>query len=405
MKIQNIKEEQLRISVIVPIYKVEKYLDDCIQSIRQQTYKNLEIILVDDGSPDLCPQMCDLYAKEDCRIKVIHKKNGGLVGARKSGVAMATGDYVAYVDGDDWIDCQLLENMIQVASKTLADMICCLGYYKEYEDGRRIEIKQSGIDSYVKCDDFETKLFPHFICLDEFYSSDLPATLCCYMFKRELICENQKLVSDKIVTGEDMTCLFRCFLKAESVATIDWSGYHYRQRNDSILHTRSEARYEELNILYHETMEAIELSRYNNDILKKKLCLWMYFAIMISCAEKLFKKNCGYLFPYPQVKNGSRLIIYGAGVMGQQLFYSLKECKDFDVVGWSDKGWESYKKRGLPVIAPVDILKLEYDYLVISVTRKALLNQVERELLELGIEKSKIAVLDEKLFIQDNLPF
>ena len=92
------------ISVIVPIYNVEKYLDKCVDSIINQTYKNLEIILVDDGSPDNCPKMCDDYAKKDSRIKVVHKENGGLSDARNAGMKVATGEYVSFIDSDDWID-------------------------------------------------------------------------------------------------------------------------------------------------------------------------------------------------------------------------------------------------------------------------------------------------------------
>ena len=92
------------ISVIVPVYKVEKYLDRCVESIVNQTYKNLEIILVDDGSPDNCPAMCDAWAKKDSRIKVIHKENGGLSDARNAGMRLASGEYICFVDSDDWMD-------------------------------------------------------------------------------------------------------------------------------------------------------------------------------------------------------------------------------------------------------------------------------------------------------------
>lgn len=92
------------ISVIVPVYKVEKYLDECVESIVNQTYRNLEIILVDDGSPDNCPQMCDDWAKRDARIRVIHKENGGLSSARNAGLDVCTGEYISFIDSDDWLE-------------------------------------------------------------------------------------------------------------------------------------------------------------------------------------------------------------------------------------------------------------------------------------------------------------
>ena len=98
-----------KISVIVPVYKTEQYLNRCVQSITDQTYKNLEIILVDDGSPDNCPEMCDQWAKKDERIKVIHKRNGGLSSARNAGLDSATGDYIMFADSDDWMEPDMAE--------------------------------------------------------------------------------------------------------------------------------------------------------------------------------------------------------------------------------------------------------------------------------------------------------
>lgn len=113
------------ISVIVPIYKVEAYLNQCIESIVNQSYEDLEIILVDDGSPDKCPQMCDEWAKKDSRIKVIHKQNGGLSDARNAGLDIAKGDFIAFVDSDDWILPTMYERMLNVICEEQADICAC----------------------------------------------------------------------------------------------------------------------------------------------------------------------------------------------------------------------------------------------------------------------------------------
>lgn len=112
-----------KVSVIVPIYNVEKYLDNCVQSILRQTYRNLEIILVDDGSPDGCPQMCDRYAGQDGRIRVIHKENGGLGDARNAGVREAAGKYLLFVDSDDRIREDLVSITVEAAEKAQADLV------------------------------------------------------------------------------------------------------------------------------------------------------------------------------------------------------------------------------------------------------------------------------------------
>ena len=115
------------ISVIVPIYNVEKYLDRCVDSIINQTYKNLEIILVDDGSPDNCLAICDSWAEKDRRIKVIHKENGGVSSARNSALDIASGDYIGFVDSDDWIEPDMYEILIKNAKKYDADISRCAG--------------------------------------------------------------------------------------------------------------------------------------------------------------------------------------------------------------------------------------------------------------------------------------
>ena len=113
------------ISVIVPIYKVEAYLDECVKSIISQTHKQLEIILVDDGSPDGCPAMCDAWAEKDSRIRVVHKENGGVSDARNAGIDAATGDYIAFVDSDDWIVPEMYEKMLAALRTENADICAC----------------------------------------------------------------------------------------------------------------------------------------------------------------------------------------------------------------------------------------------------------------------------------------
>ena len=122
-----------KISVIVPVYNTEKYLNRCIESIINQTYKNLEIILVDDESPDNCPAMCDEWAEKDSRIRVIHKKNGGLARARNSGLEIISGSYYLFTDSDDWLDSDMIEFLYKLITSRNADMARC-GFYFNYEE-------------------------------------------------------------------------------------------------------------------------------------------------------------------------------------------------------------------------------------------------------------------------------
>lgn len=128
------------ISVIIPVYGVERYLDRCVRSVVGQTYQRLDIVLVDDGSPDACPAMCDAWAKRDARIRVVHKANGGLSSARNAGLDVATGDLIGFVDSDDWIDSTMYQTMVAwMRGHEDADVVMC-GTMREYEDGRHEQV-------------------------------------------------------------------------------------------------------------------------------------------------------------------------------------------------------------------------------------------------------------------------
>lgn len=145
------------ISIIVPVYNVEAYIHQCIKSIIEQSYKNLEIILVDDGSKDKSGKICDDYARKDKRIKVIHKKNGGLSDSRNAGITVATGKYIAFVDSDDWIEKNMYEKMYNECEKFGAD-ICICGFFREYKDktisecnfGERVYDTESALEELIK---------------------------------------------------------------------------------------------------------------------------------------------------------------------------------------------------------------------------------------------------------------
>lgn len=391
------------ISIIITVYNIEKYLEECIVSVCNQTYENIEIILVNDGSTDGSWDICKKYNYLDKRVHIIEKENGGTVSARKVGVEKACGEYILYIDGDDWIEPDFVEKLAKKTTKNV-DIVLSLGCYREYPDNRTIEIKNSLKEEYIKKDFFEEKIFPYFICEDEFYSSHIPVALCFHLFKREFYINIQQSVSNQISIGEDMSCLFRCLLHAESIAILDYSGYHYRQHENSVTHVFTEKKQQSLSLLYRETKNEILNSEYNHEMLLRKLNYWMYFAFMTTDVKRLWKNNANYLFPYTTVKKGSRILIYGAGIFGQQIITALKDNPDYNVVGWLDKGWESYSKSGLDVLPPASALKIDFDYIIISVTRKLIVTQIENELIEMGIPKQKIAEFDLSVLTAENLP-
>ncbi|MGP1459012.1 MAG: glycosyltransferase family 2 protein [Treponema sp.] len=236
------------LSIIVPIYNVEKYLDQCIQSILRQTFENFELILVDDGSPDSCPAICDMYAKQDSRVRVIHKPNGGLVSARKSGLSTATGLYIAYVDGDDWISPDMYEVMLNTAIINDADIVVT-GYCEEYES--RSVVHPNPAPAGVYKDTALKKLTETMLYTGIFYEQDVIPALWNKMFKRALLLKNQYKVSDIIRMGEDAACTYPCLLDAKCVVIDkDFYPYHYRIIENSMTHTFDPLYFERLKSLF-----------------------------------------------------------------------------------------------------------------------------------------------------------
>jgi len=215
------------LSIIVPIYKTEQYLSQCIDSILNQTFKDFELILVDDGSPDKCPVICDNYAKKDKRIKVIHKQNGGLVSARKAGLAQATGQYIGFVDSDDWIKLDMYEKMCRVAKTSNADIAICriILVYDDYNVNYNEYIKSG----YYNKQQLIEKVYPKMICTDKFYNFGLSPAVWCKIFKKDILDKNLPHVHNDITVGEDTVCSYPCLLDAESVVIIDDYLYYYRQ--------------------------------------------------------------------------------------------------------------------------------------------------------------------------------
>lgn len=220
------------ISIIVPIYKVEKYLDECIKSIINQTYRDLEIILVDDGSPDNCPAICDKYARQDSRIKVIHKENGGLVSARKAGLNAATAEYACFVDGDDWIEKDMYSLIADEIAENHADCVITQFYFDYPGKAEKSEYKLN--KPFYSRSEIENEIFPTMLFDNRYYCFGIFP--CCWtkVFRRELLKKHLTQTDNRIRIGEDIAFTYPCLMECESLSFIDRPLYHYRLNPDSM---------------------------------------------------------------------------------------------------------------------------------------------------------------------------
>lgn len=212
------------ISVVVPIYNVELYLDGCVSSIAAQSYENLEMILVDDGSPDGCPAICDAWAKRDSRVKVIHKKNGGLSDARNAGMAAASGEYICFIDSDDRLDREYLQTLYRAMTRLNADIAECGISYVD-ENGRVLrqrnaqEEKRLDRMEALRCLILEDGVFP---------------PVWNKLYRRSLVADIPFAVGK---WNEDEFWTYLVFDRIGAMATVPDPLYHYLQRGSSIIGT------------------------------------------------------------------------------------------------------------------------------------------------------------------------
>ena len=222
----------MKFSIIIPIYGVEPYLVHCLESVACQTYKDIEVIMVDDGSKDNCPAICDAYVNKDDRFKVIHKINGGLVSARQAGAKVATGDYVVCLDGDDWIGPNYISSFAEEALKNNPDTIIC---GSTYVFSKKKEIHKSTLETgfYVR-DRIERVIFPQLIMTKN--GTGLNATVWAKAYKTSLYKRIQLSIDPSIKMGEDRACSLPIIYHSNSLAVIDCCEYYYRSVESSMTH-------------------------------------------------------------------------------------------------------------------------------------------------------------------------
>jgi glycosyltransferase involved in cell wall biosynthesis len=245
----NRNKKQVLFSIVVPVYKVENYLDKCVQSLINQTNNNIEIILVNDGSPDSCPAMCDEYAKQDTRIRVVHKTNGGLSDARNAGIEVASGKYIMFVDSDDYIAVNACEKLIPYVEMG-ADIIVI--------DGKTIGGKVNV--AHIN-DDKKIYSGTEFL-LESLKQNKMPMTSWLYLFKRDFLLD-EGLKFKYGILHEDEQFTPRAFLKAKKVANSGVNLYRYFIRENSI--TTKKDRRKNVEDIYETCCELLELYEHIED--------------------------------------------------------------------------------------------------------------------------------------------
>lgn len=380
------QDQDILLSVAVPVYNVEQYLNQCVDSILCQTYTHLELILVNDGSTDRSGEICEEYAKLDARVHVINQENRGAASARRRAAERATGQYIVFIDSDDYIEEDYLEKMICAVNG--CDLVTS-GYFIDQDCKKFDKIKQ-GI--YAAGTQMEYIIDNMII-----YQCGRERGLTAYIFNKLYRTDYARKVfleiNPKVYWGEDSEFLYRYILQCQSVCVTDICGYHYCTREQSIVHRRHMDYLSNLNELYL-SLEKVFREHDRKEILLFKLQLWMITMIRIAPSVMGFfdlaQGSVRFLFPHYDTMHGKEIILYGAGSVGKDFYLQLRGREDIKVVGWMDKNAEDYQKKSYPVMPLSEIDKLKYDYIIIAVNRSAMIEQIKNELIEAGIPEEKI---------------
>lgn len=380
------------ISIVVPVYNSEKYLKRCVDSILGQSYKEIEVLLVDDGSIDASGGICDDYAQKDCRIRVIHKENGGLVSARKAGVEHALGQYIGFVDSDDWVDREMYERLVGTAVKHEAEIVCS-GYYIHHNNKESVRYDGVLEGLYVEGYNYE-KLVGKILGLKGEEDKRPLRSLCCKIFKKEIISRAIHKVEDSIRIGEDSLSFSFSVLQAKRVYVLREVYYHYCMNDGSMPHSGNPWYFREMNEFY--VLFKNEISQYPAyaAILTKQLAYYMTDEILKGINWRFdFGVDISipyYRLPVELLRGAEKIVVFGAGRVGTCYYKQLRQRDEYEVVAWIDSNYKQYEEKGLLVKSVECIAELSYDKILLGAMYRGIADSMKHTLYEAGVPEEKI---------------
>lgn len=375
-----------QISIIIPVYNSEKYLRECLDSVVGQTISDIEIICVNDGSTDGSLEILKKYAVKDERIRIIDKENEGSVSARNAGIIEARGEYVGFVDSDDWIEKDMYERMYSCIIDNKADIAAFAKY-------RNDDISQQKVVQYLECGIYDRnnnfqELISNLIYTKGYQQKGVSPNVYTKLFKRSLLEKYALKIDKRTKFAEDDICVYSCIINSKRVVVSNEAYYHYRLHDNSICTTADDEYFEKILLFYNQLKRIFSDSEYSCELMKQ---LNHYMAeFTIHGINKLF--GYGDVIPYYiipdnilQIIRNKRIVLYGAGNVGNNYRRFLEINKIADIVLWVDK---NKQKNG--VHNPQDIRHSSYDYILIAVQGDDLMEKIKSELLGMDVPSEAI---------------
>ena len=375
------------VTIIIPIYGVELYLKQCIESVLSQTYRNLQIILVNDGSKDKCGEICDYYAAKDTRIQLIHKQNEGLVNARKSGLAIAQGEFVTFVDGDDWVGENFIYNLIQPSLKYDVDFTIA-GFIREFY-GKEDKIFPKLPIGYHSTENLVNTIFPNSIYNGIFFQHGISTYVWNKLFRINKLKKFLSLIDKNIVMGEDAALTYPYLFNCKSIYITDAADYYYRQRPNSIVKSvpNLKLEYSQLSLLFKHLKK--NLSNNLNIEIESQLKLYFFSQILIRSGGVINSDIT--TIPFSNIHSAKNLVIFSSGSFGQHLISSLRKLNHYNIISWLDEDHIESQIFGLEVNSIDHILNINFDLVLIASIDENYTNDAVNKLINLGISRNKIS--------------
>lgn len=378
------------ITVIVPIYNLDAYLYQCVKSILEQTYKHLEIILVDDGSTDNALEICEYFRKLDSRVTLIAKPNGGLVSARKAGLNISTGKYVFYVDGDDWISNDCIEQYHELACAYDADIV--VGDYNRELLGNFVTVRNLIEPGFYDRAQIEQYILPRMISSGDFFSHGLKTYSWGKLYKRSVILDLQNQIPDEVMLAEDAALIYPAVFNSQKVYISDITACNYRQRPNSILKSTNFDinEFNRIAVAFQYLANFFKLSDDKYCLLRQ---LQSYFFALVTIRSGGFLGSINFyqkIKIFGDIAPGSNLAIYNSGSFGQHVYKQLRKNEFFKLVGWFDVDYKENNILNMNVDNPQDIYKYDFDYLLVPSFDRELSLQAAALLSKYKIDHSKI---------------
>lgn len=353
-----------KVSVVVPVYNAEKHLEKCIYSILNQTYDNIEVILIDDGSVDRSYEICENIAGHDKRILVYKQENKGCLAARKAGVECANGKFVMTVDSDDWIERNMIEELMHYMSKYDVDIVLS-GIYYDYAQKEMNTVWLDGVTlGFHDLKDIDSEIFEHFFLEKggEYNGRGLRGHVCTRLFKKNLIRNVMNQIDTRIKNGEDDACLYSAVLSSESIYVLDKAFYHYCVHDNSMCQNSDNRSLIDVELLGEYLQGHVE-RHFAKEKLIKQLNKYMYLEAK-GTAQRIYriKEANRYLFPFNFLPLKCKVVIYGAGKVGKEYIKYLSNSKQYELTAWIDR--KVNEKENVQELSAIN--SIEYDYILLA---------------------------------------